>query len=82
MSALADALRALIPFAERPVSSRQHAAQDVLRKHAPCEGCDGRGGGRTGPGISGRTYEEPCGRCHGAGWTRTSVDARIAKEAT
>jgi hypothetical protein len=77
MSALADALRALIPIADYYDGSLKRiaeigAARDVFRKHAPCERCGGTGGLCA-------TMPPRCAKCSGAGWTTASVEAAIDK---
>src|SRR5687767_8937708 len=77
MRALADALRALMPFAEMAntvLDSTYVAARDVLRKHAPCDRCGGSGNETGVTVVSMRCYP-----CNGAGWTPASVEAAIAR---
>lgn len=86
MSALADALRALmvglVPVSEAQMTPTERAAHAVLRERSPCEFCSGRGdvctrGGGCFPCLARRW---PCGECSGAGWTPASVEAAIARE--
>jgi hypothetical protein len=72
MTAFADALRALRPFAH-PSYPGHEAARDVLRKHAPCGECQGFGC------VEGRG-DPLCPACNGAKWTPASVDAAIVRE--
>lgn len=82
MSALADALRALLAAASH--FGPKHAVHSVLRKHASCEVCNGTGD------IHEQHCEdedcdqdELCFRCIGAGWTPASVEmasARLAEQ--
>lgn len=75
MSAIADLMRALMPFADDVESSGQCAAtaRDALRKHAPCEGCGGLAQVQYAHGP------EQCQICDGAGWTPASVETAIAR---
>jgi hypothetical protein len=71
MTAFADCLLALRPFAEEwRDGDPALTARDVLRKHAPCDLCEG-----TGDCV-------PTGRngCSGAGWTPASVEAACARD--
>lgn len=83
MTALADCLRALMPFCgcqmidlgpRIDAHGVLRAAREALRKHAPCEGC--KGVGRVGGGY----LREDCPPCSGAGWTPASVEAAIKRE--
>lgn len=69
MTALGDALRALVPFAggSELTFRAVGAARDVLRKCAPCEQCGGDG------------FRGKCAFCSGLGFTPASVEAAIAK---
>lgn len=91
MSALADAMRALVPLAQVATRAEQglacdngfferfRAQRDVLRKHAPCGRCAGRGD------LCEPECAQPCGAmetcdlCSGAGFTAASVEAAIAR---
>jgi predicted aminopeptidase len=78
MSALAEALRALMPFTPDSVASfaDQARARDVLRKHAPCERCGGTGLCTEMCNCEG---DGACPGCSGAGWTPASVETAIAQ---
>ena len=81
MTALADALRALRPFAH-PSYPGHEVARDVLRKHAPCDGCDGEGLIRDPTQVycsSGAQRRITCDDCRGEGWTPDSVEAACAR---
>lgn len=88
MSALADALRALMPFAQGPpnpyanprlVAKDMAACRDVLRQFWPCQMCDGHG--IIVDKTRGGGFRNPvCIACAGAGWTPASVEVAIARE--
>lgn len=77
MSAIADLMRALMPFGVQRDGAWDAtlAARDAFRKHAPCDGCNGKGDKRYAVYPS----HDPCEACSGAGWTPASVEAAIAR---
>lgn len=83
MTPLGEALVALVPMADpdRHKHSAIVEARGVLRKHAPCEVCNG-----TGDIHDQHCEDEDCGQdelcflCFGAGWTAASVDAACARD--
>lgn len=80
MSVLEDALRILFSLAGGGEGGDgDPTAVDILRKYAPCEGCEGVPITMSGPGISGRRYPDLCGRCHGAGFTATSLEVALVR---
>ncbi len=88
-SLLAEALRALVPFAEQArrdgdaASRWKRQAADVLKKAAPCRRCGGHG-----EVTLNDKERRPCpptfdlargdGGCCGAGWTRASLEEALA----
>jgi hypothetical protein len=79
MSAFADCLLALMPFAEEwRDGDPALTARDVLRKHAPCQICSGLGRCDLYTPKCHAQRTQRCEDCMGAGWTPGSVAAAIA----